>query len=98
MNPLFYLKAIAATIGGGLAAAYLGLDDGYLTAQEWVGVIQGALVAGVAAFAIPNKTKEEPVPTAPQPVEIVQEKPIVTTADTGSIPNVPNVVIDLDGK
>lgn len=97
MNPLYYLKAIAATIGGGLAAAYLGLDDGYLTAQEWVGVIQGALVAGIAAFAIPNKTKEQ---EAPQQVEIVQTEPVVVSQNTGSLDAVPaaTVTFDLDGR
>ncbi len=55
MNALTpYLKALAAVLAGGLAVAYVALEDGTVTAQEWVGIAQGALSAGAVVWGIPN--------------------------------------------
>ena len=50
-----YYKAVAAALMAFLTAIGTSLDDGTLTAQDWVGAVI-ALVAGLGVvFAIPNK-------------------------------------------
>jgi len=55
MNPAQYAKALAAAVGAGLGVLYFALDDGAVTAQEWVGVVQTALATGLGVYGIPNQ-------------------------------------------
>lgn len=97
MNPLTYLKAIASMVAAGLGAAYLGLDDGTLTAQEWVGIMQSALVALGVVWGVPNLSKggKPTTPVETPELEIVPAKQEVTVKPVDAPAS---VVIDLDGK
>lgn len=56
-----YLKACAAVITGGLAVAYVALEDSTITPQEAVGIAQGALAAGAVVWGVPNFPKNKHV-------------------------------------
>lgn len=53
-----YAKAFTAAVVAGLTAAAAGLDDGSLSAQEWIGVAIAFLVALGAVWAVPNSPTE----------------------------------------
>lgn len=53
-SPLEYTKAFAGALIGGLGAMYMGLSDGVLTAQEWVGVAQTTLTGFAVVWGLPN--------------------------------------------
>ena len=55
-----YLKAITAAIVAGLTALASALDDGTVTAQEWVWVVSAFLVALGAVWAVPNAPTNPP--------------------------------------
>lgn len=52
-----YSKAIAAAVFSGLGSLYLALDDGGVTAKEWVAVAMAMLLTTGAVGAMPNKPK-----------------------------------------
>jgi hypothetical protein len=54
-----YAKAITAAVVAALTAAATGLDDGALSAQEWVAVAIAFLVALGAVWAVPNSQPVE---------------------------------------
>lgn len=58
MRPQEYAKAIAGAVLAGLGALYLGLSDGVVTAQEWVGVAQTSLATFAGVWGIPNAAKQ----------------------------------------
>ena len=49
-----YLKAITGALVAGLASLQQSLDNGEVTAQEWVGVAIATLTALALVWAIPN--------------------------------------------
>lgn len=97
MNPLTYLKALVGAVAAGLGAAYLGLDDGSLSAQEWIMVAQTTLASFATIWGIPNLTKagKATVPVEAPQVELVEPKKVEAKAVTGPIST---VTIDLDGR
>lgn len=54
-GPANYAKAIAGGVLAGLGVLYLALADNTVSAQEWVGVAQGAGAAFAVVYGIPNK-------------------------------------------
>jgi hypothetical protein len=84
-------------VAAGLGAAYLGLDDGNLSPQEWVGVAQSALAALGVVWGIPNLSKggKPTTPVETPELEIVPAKQEVTVKPVDAPAS---VVIDLDGK
>lgn len=50
-----YAKALTAAVVTGLGSLYWALDDGAVTAQEWVSVAITTLAATAAVWVIPNK-------------------------------------------
>lgn len=55
-----YNKAWLAAATASLGSAYVALNDGAVSGQEWVGIAQAALAAGVTVAGIPNaKTADE---------------------------------------
>jgi hypothetical protein len=58
MNKLApYLKAVAAFLAAGAAAAGTALADGHITPAEWCGVAVAVLGTTGAVYAVPNKRK-----------------------------------------
>jgi hypothetical protein len=51
-----YYKAIAAALVAFLTAISTSLDDGSLTAQDWIGALIALLVGLGVVFAIPNSS------------------------------------------
>lgn len=97
MNPLTYLKALVGAVAAGLGAAYLGLDDGSLTAQEWVSIAQVTLASFATIWGIPNLTKsgKATVPVEAPQVELAEPKKVEAKVTTGPVST---VSIDLDGQ
>jgi drug/metabolite transporter superfamily protein YnfA len=53
-----YYKAIAGALVAFLTAISTSLDDGTLTAQDWIGALIALLVGLGVVFAIPNAPEE----------------------------------------
>lgn len=54
MDPKLYLKAIFGAIATGLGIAYVALNDGVISLQEWVQIAEGMVLAGATVYQIPN--------------------------------------------
>lgn len=50
-----YAKAVTGALVTGLTGFSQALDDGSVTAQEWVGVVVATLVGSYAIWQIPNR-------------------------------------------
>jgi len=53
-NPLSYLKAVVAVLLAALSVAYVALNDGVITPQEWIEIVTAGLTSGAAVYGIPN--------------------------------------------
>jgi hypothetical protein len=51
-----YLKAVTGALVAGLGVLASGLDDGGLSAQEWIYAAVSFLVGLGAVYTVPNKT------------------------------------------
>lgn len=52
-----YAKSIVGALVAGLGSLSQALDDGSVTAQEWVGVAIATLAAFGVVFGVPNKDR-----------------------------------------
>lgn len=75
MKPQEYAKAIAGGALAGLGVLYLALNDGVVTAQEWVGVAQGSLAAVAVVWGIPNAASKNTVSQQTVTVETTNAVP-----------------------
>lgn len=55
-----YAKAILGALVAGLGSLYQALDNGSVSAQEWVAVALATLAAGGVVLGVPNQPKKRP--------------------------------------
>lgn len=53
-------KALSAAVTAGMASYGTALQDGFISVEEWLMVAAGALVAGLAVWAVPNEPQAKP--------------------------------------
>jgi hypothetical protein len=82
-----YYKAVAGALVAFLTAISTSLDDGTLTAQDWVGAVIALVVGFGAVFTIPNiasnySSTAPVVPDTPEPEPVKPEpEPDITETD-----------------
>ena len=52
-----YRKAVVASLVAGLTTLAVALEDGSVSAQEWVYVVIAVLTAGGTTYVVPNRDR-----------------------------------------